>query len=180
MTTGRRWVVRILAVLAVALPLSVVSLYFVNPFGARSADPRERILGHGIYRVPATSMAPTINKGDIVLVRAGYYRSHPPRRGEIVTALAPGIEGPVMKRVVALPGEIIAIDSGRLLVNGSAVSEGYVLESNVVTEYSLEFPPTVVPQGHYFLLGDNRDNSADSRLWGALPRADLLGRIAAR
>src|SRR5687768_10841277 len=89
MSKSRRWVVRILVVLAVVLPLSLIGLYALNPFGARSLDPRERVLGYGVYRIPATSMAPNFNKGDIIFVRAGYYTTHLPQRGEVVTAAVP-------------------------------------------------------------------------------------------
>jgi len=178
MTKARRWIVRILVVMAVVLPLSLVGLYFLNPFGARSADPRERILGYGVYRIPADSMAPAIVKGQIVFVQAGYYRGHTPERGDIVTAFSPEIRQPILKRIIGLPDETIAISGGQLLVDGHVISESYVSPDNNVSEYSLELPPTRIPAGHYYLLGDNRDNSSDSRIWGALPRADLLGRLA--
>jgi signal peptidase I len=178
MTKARRWIVRTLVVMAVVLPLSLVALYFLNPFGARSSDPRERILGYGIYRIPADSMAPAIVKGQIVFVQAGYYRGHAPRRGDIVTAFSPEIREPILKRVVGLPGETISMSNGRLLIDGRVVSEPYVSPGNNLSEYSLELAPTRIPAGHYYLLGDNRDNSSDSRIWGVLPRGDLLGRLA--
>jgi signal peptidase I len=178
--TARRWIVRILAVAAVVLPVTIIALYFLNPFGARSADPRERILGYGVYRVPADSMAPTITRGDILFVRAGYYRTHSPQRGEVATAAAPGIDGPVVKRIVGLPGEMIAILDGRVFVDGKELPELYVSEEARVTPYSQAFPPARVPDSHYFLLGDNRDNSSDSRVWGPVPRSNLHGRVAIR
>ena len=180
MTTSRRWIVRILVLLAAVLPLSLIGLYALNPFGARSLDPRERILGYGLYRIPATSMAPNFNEGDIIFVRAGYYTTQRPQRGEVVTALAPGIDGPVLKRIVGLPGETVAIEGGRVLVDGDPLDEPYVSGDSIATPYSREFPSLVVPEGHYFLLGDNRDNSADSRLWGVLARTDLLGKVVGR
>lgn len=180
MTTSRRWIVRILAIPVVLVPLSLIGLYALNPFGARSLDPRERILGYGVYRIPATSMAPNFNEGDIIFVRAGYYTTHLPQRGEVVTAVAPGIDGVVLKRIVGLPGETVAIENGRVLVDGDPLDEPYVRGDSVATPYSLEFPSLMVPEGHYFLLGDNRDNSSDSRVWGLLPRTELVGRVAGR
>lgn len=178
MAKANRWIVRGLVILAVVLPLALVGLYFVNPFGARSADPRERILGYGIYRIPADAMAPTIAKGEIVFVQAGYYRRHMPKRGDIVTAFSPEIRQPILKRIVGLPGETIAISAGQLLIDGRAIAEPYVSPGNNASEYSLELPSTRIPAGQYYLLGDNRDNSSDSRIWGTLPREDLLGRLA--
>lgn len=175
----RRWIVRILATLAVALPLSAVALYVANPFGARSADPRERILGHGLYRVPGDSMAPEIPAGSVVIVRAGHYTRERPQRGELVTAIAPDMKGYAMKRVIGLPGDVIGMEQGRLHVNGAVLDEPYVLRENATTDYSLELSPVSVPDGHYYLLGDNRDNSADSRMWGPLPREKLAGKLVA-
>lgn len=178
MADVRQWAVRVSLVLAVALPLGLVALYVANPLGARSADPRERILGHGLYRIPGESMAPTLVAGDLVLVRSAHYRRHRPRRGELATFANPRDAQVFLKRIVGLPGETLSIRGGRLHIDGHALEEPYVLSGNAVAPYSRELPDVRIPEGTYFLLGDNRDNSDDSRFFGPVPLAALEGRVS--
>ena len=173
----RRWIVRLLAALMILIPLTATALYFVNPFGALSNDPRQRIFGYGPYRIPSRSMSPTVHPDQIVVVNAGYYRKHPPQRGDIVTFIHPEDGNTWIKRVVGLPGESIGIEDGVVVVDGNRLTEDYLLADNVVTEYSLEMPAEVVPENSYFLLGDNRDNSEDARIFGATRREDIGGKV---
>lgn len=177
MTKLRRWIVRLLMGLVVAIPLGAACMYLVNPFGARSYDPRQRIIGYSPYRVPARSMAPTVDPGQIVIVRAGYYRKHQPQRGDIVVFLHEGDGNSWIKRVVGLPGESIAIGGGVVRIDGRELVEGYVAAENATTDYSREMALATVPQDSYFLLGDNRDNSEDARVFGATKREDLSGKV---
>lgn len=177
MSNFRRWMVRLLAVLVVGIPLTVISLYFINPFGAQSKDPRQRILGYAPYRIPSRSMLPTFEPGTVVIMRAGYYRKHEPERGDVVVFLDPQHRDPWIQRVVGLPGERIAIDYGTVRINGGYLTEDYLDPANVSSDYSRQMPELEVPAGSYFLLGDNRDNSHDARIEGATPRADLTGKV---
>lgn len=153
-------------------------MYAFNPFGARSMDPRQRILGHGLYRVPSSSMLPGIAPGQVLVTRAGYYTRHAPQRGDVVTLLVPEHKGQVwLQRIVGLPGETVRILGGKVHINGTAVHEPYVAPENVSADHSLEFPSTRVPEGHYFLMGDNRDNSMDSRFQPMTRREDITGKV---
>lgn len=180
MGTLRRMVARGLMVSAVLLPLLLVVLYAVNPFAAQSLDPRQRMLGYGLYRSSSDSMLPTLGRDALVLTHAGYYARHAPQRGEVVVMRF--IEGEReqqwLKRVIALPGEQVEIRAGQVLVNGHVLDEPYVEAARRVSEHSLRMGALRVPVGQYFVLGDNRDNSHDSRLFGCIPRRDLLGRVA--
>ena len=177
MTKFRRWVVRFLMVLAIAIPLGAVGFYMINPFGANSYDPRQRIIGYSPYRVPSRSMAPTVNPGQIVIVRAGYYRRHQPQRGEIVVFFHEGDGNSWIKRVVGLPGESIAIEDGVVSIDGRELVESYVVRENATTDYSREMALTKVPQDSYFILGDNRDNSEDARINGPTSGDVLVGKV---
>jgi signal peptidase I len=179
MTKLRRWIVRLLMGLMVGIPLAAACLYVANPFGARSYDPRQRILGYAPYRVPSRSMVPTVEPDRIVIMRAGYYSGHQPQRGDIVIFLNSEDGNAWIKRVVGLPGESIAIDEGVVLIDGRKLVENYLAVENVATDYSRKMPAQKVPENSYFLLGDNRDNSEDARIFGATPREDLTGKVVA-
>lgn len=178
MAASQRWVVRAVLGLAVALPLAGVVMYAVNPFGVRSLDPRQRIIGYGLYRVPASNMEPTFVPDQVLLTRAGHYVRHAPQRGDVVTLLIPQHEGQVwLQRVIGLPGETIAIEAGIVHVDGKPLEEPYVSADNVQMDYSLTMPATRIAEGHYFMLGDHRDNSMDSRWQTQTLREDITGKV---
>jgi signal peptidase I len=166
-----------LAAIGIALLLAMVAMYALNPFGTDSLDPRERIIGYGIYRIPSAAMSPTIEAGQIVFANVRYYGGHDPKRGEIVVLRMPGRGIRVVKRIVGLPGESIAIRRGEVEIDGRRLPEPYVARANTVRPYSLELSPFLVPKDAYFVLGDNRDNSEDSRVWGVVGRKDLQARV---
>ena len=178
MTNFRRWVVRVLFALLIGIPAALLVVYFINPFGVRSLDPRQRITAHGLYRVSSKSMLPGMIPGQVLITRAGAYAKEAPERRDVVTLLVEDEGTQVwIQRVMGLPGETISIEGGTVFVQGKALREPYVASENNVQEYSLHMDPVTVPAGHYFMLGDNRDNSMDSRLRGFTPREDITGRV---
>ena len=131
------------------------------------------------YHIPSGSMEPTLQIGDRVFVdnraynlrlpftNIHLYERAQPRRGDIITCKSPVDGERLIKRVVALGGDRLEARAGRLFVNGAAVP-GHAGR--------IEFGPIVVPAGHVFVMGDHRDNSFDSRYWGALPLDHVYGR----
>jgi len=180
MERKRNWVVWGACALAGALLLAMAGLYLFNPLGVDSWDPRERTLGYGIYRIPTAAMSPSIEAGQVVFANVGYHDQHAPERGEIVVLRVPGQEIRVIKRIVGLPGETVAMRRGAIEIDGKRLSEPYVATASATTPYSREMPPFTIPPNAYFVLGDNRDNSEDSRTWGAIDRKYLQARILAR
>jgi signal peptidase I len=152
-----------------------------------------------IYHVPSASMEDTVLVGDYVLVNKFAYGSHagpwrrilPYRaltRGDVVVFRSPpDPERDFVKRVAGLPGDRIAFEAKRLAVNGADVTEPYVVHRDART-FGAEAPPALerrdrlgpieIEDGRFFALGDNRDESQDSRFWGSVPVAHLEGRVA--
>lgn len=178
MSHRRRWITPLLLAACAFAPLAAIGVYAWNPFDARSPDPRQRILGIGLYRVPSLSMSPTLEPGAVIVARVGRDAVASVRRGDIVTFIPPHQADQVwLKRLVAFEGETVEIRAGALRIDGRIVDEPYVLPALRQMPYSREFAAYRVPSGHVFLLGDNRDNSEDSRFWGAAPRGNLRGRL---
>ncbi|MBI2214721.1 MAG: signal peptidase I [Acidobacteria bacterium] len=122
-----------------------------------------------ICRVPSRSMEPSLTPGDQVVVMRFHARDSP-RRGEVV--VFEDDEGRAwIKRVIGLPGDSVAVDGGRVTVNGTTLSEPYARKGG-----GHERSVHLVPAGHYFVLGDNRASSDDSRVWGFVTRESLRGR----
>lgn len=123
-------------------------------------------------QVSGLSMAPHIDSGEIVVINTMAFRFGAPVRGEIIAfrhdAPAPEI---FIKRIIGLPGDRVAIDNGRVSVNGVALDEPYVRFPD-----RRSFAPVTVPGGALYVLGDNRADSDDSRFWGFVRQDQVLGR----
>jgi signal peptidase I len=125
------------------------------------------------FRIPSESMVPTLLIGDRVFVNKFVYQFSEPERGDIVVfQSAEGGEEDLIKRVVGLPGDEISVRDGVLFVNGERREEPYV---NARFSDDSFFGPTTVPQGHVFVMGDNRANSRDSRFFGPVPIENIEG-----
>ncbi len=126
------------------------------------------------FYVGSESMVPTLMVWDRVLINKLAYDFAEPKRGDIVLFESlEGGEDPLIKRVVGLPGDTVEVENGTLYVNGEPQREPYVNDRfwNAQTPYG----PLEVPDGHYFMMGDNRGNSADSRYFGPVPEENLIG-----
>jgi signal peptidase I len=123
--------------------------------------------------VEGSSMAPGFVNGQRLLVNKLAFRSSGPERGDVVVFHPPGREDKdFIKRVIALPGEAVAIQGGRVLIGGEPLEEPWA-----PVRATADSPPFVVPDGQFFVLGDNRPFSNDSRAWGeALRRERIVGK----
>lgn len=154
-----------IAVIAIAA-VFVIRIFLVQPF-----------------LVSGTSMAPTFQNGDYVLVDELTYRIRPPERGEVVVFHDPQDYSTFfIKRIIGLPGERVVIANGTVTIYNSQHPDGFMLDetylpSNVVTSGS--YTTTLAP-GQYFVMGDNRPLSYDSRSWGYLPAANIVGIVRIR
>lgn len=158
------------------------------------------------FFIPSSSMEPTLLINDRVLVNKLSYTFREPRRGEVVvfterTLNPQDLDGPglveravnslrsgfglsspsekdFIKRIIGLPGEMIEMREGVVYVDGQPVAEAPTTEGGYLSARDLtDFGPTMVPDGHFFMMGDNRPSSADSRSsLGTIPREDLIGR----
>jgi signal peptidase I len=175
------WVVTIAGAVAIVL---AIKAWVINP-----------------YRIPSSSMEPTLhcargvgNSGcearfsDRVLANRFIYHFPDPKRGDIVVFETPpqarsrcGAGGTFVKRLIGLPGETVQIRQRRgydyVFVNGKELDESpYLRNERRDTDPDQVFR---VPAGHYFMMGDNRSQSCDSREWGAVPRKNIIGKVFA-
>jgi signal peptidase I len=125
------------------------------------------------FWIPSGSMIPTLEIGDRVLVNKFIYRFTEPERGDIIVFQSVDSSNEdLIKRVVGLPGDKIAVRGGKLFVNGEPQKEPYT--NKKLPDRSF-FAKTTVPKDHVFVMGDNRGNSADSRVFGPLPKKNIEG-----
>lgn len=156
-----------LQILIIALAIAFVIRTFV-------AEPRY---------IPSDSMLPTLEQGDRLVVEKVSYRLHLPQAGDIVVFAPPpqlqmqGYEPnqAFIKRIIGTPGATIAVLDGTVYLNDQPLNETFIFEP---PNYSL--PPVEIPPGQFFVMGDNRNNSNDSHVWGFLPTENIIGRAIFR
>ena len=137
-----------------------------------------RVLAVGLYRVPTESMEPSIRVGDCIVGEKLSYRVRCPRAGEVVTFESP--EEPhitLVKRVVAVGGQTVDVADGTLYVDGQPVWEPYACDRSCVGEDSEVTYPHIVREGCVWVMGDNRENSRDSRWFGDVPASCVSSRV---
>lgn len=140
------------------LLLSIILFLAINAVSAR-------------VRVDGVSMRPTLQNGEFILVNKLAYRLGHPSRGDIVVFKFPlDPTQDLIKRVIGLPGDHVAVRNGTLYLNDQALQESYIAAE---PEYTGEW---VVPEGNLFVLGDNRNDSSDSHSWGMLPLENVVGK----
>jgi signal peptidase I len=157
----RRWHL----VWACLLFWSIISYFLISRFLLQSTE----IIG--------PSMVPTLQPGDRLVINRWVYRWQRPQRGDIVAVRTPQYEDLSVKRVIALPHERIQLARGRVHVNGRVLDERYLLPHEGTYAPLMSTNVHIVADNCYFLLGDNRAVSIDSRTFGAVPRDWVVGRL---
>jgi signal peptidase I len=131
-----------------------------------------------IARVDGQSMQPTLEDQDRLIVNKLAYRLHAPQIGDIVMLYYPfDPDKALVKRIVAGPGDTVRSVAGRVYRNDVLISDESIPEGFRTTD---SWGPQIVSPGHYFVLGDHRNNSSDSREWGLVPRKYIVGKIELR
>ncbi len=118
------------------------------------------------------SMEPNLSERQRLIIDKFSYHFHPPRRNDIVVIDLPGMDEMLVKRIVGLPGETIEIRKGEVFVNGEPLAEPFPHDLGYQS-----LPPVVLGPLSYFVLGDNRENSNDSRSFGPVKREYIVGRV---
>jgi signal peptidase I len=145
------------------------------------------------FYIPSGSMLPTLQVGDRIIVDKLSYRFHDPRRGDIVVFARPALEdqayADLVKRVVGLPGETISSQNGAVYINGKRLVEPWLPAGSQSFTGALaggdshpqfDLPgPVKIPPGEYYVMGDNRRDSEDSRFFGPIPGSLIVGRAVA-
>lgn len=135
------------------------------------------------YLVQGSSMDPTFHSTDYLIIDRLSYRFDEPERGDVVVFLFP--QDPsrsFIKRVIGLPGETVVIDGQKVSIINAEHPDGFTLDEPYIDPQGNRFVnmQVILDRGEYFVLGDNRQASADSRTWGALPRDHIIGRALLR
>jgi signal peptidase I len=134
--------------------------------------------GFQVARVEGHSMAPTLADQDRLIVNKLAYRLHEPKIGDIVMLYYPLLpEKSFVKRVIASEGDQVRIVDGKVYRNDVLMDDSFV-----PAEYRShdDWGPQVIPEGYYFVMGDHRNNSSDSRHWGFVPKKYIIGRVQLR
>jgi|CXWL01.1.fsa_nt_gi signal peptidase I len=139
---------------------------------------RGRFLGFEPFRLPSASMSPTLEPGDVFIIDSWRYQQGPPAFGEIVVFDTPSNPGSkYVKRIVGVPGDRVEIREGVLFRNDQPVTELYLHQPRANGGYGREIAAVDLGPSEFYVLGDFRDNSKDSRMWGPIPRNHIYGRV---
>lgn len=151
-----------------------VAMAFVLSFGIRTFVAEARY-------IPSSSMEPTLQINDRLIIEKMTYRFHEPERGDVIVFNATdalkeqNFNEAFIKRIIGLPGDTVVVSNGEVEVNGKVLRELYIKE-----QPNYDYGPVTVPQGNYLVLGDNRNNSYDSHYWGFVPKDRIIGRAFVR
>lgn len=131
------------------------------------------------FQMNSAAMEPTLQLHSILEIDTSAYRSHQPARGDIIVLHAPPDPSQIyIKRVIAIPGDVITIENTKIILNGKVLHESYVSPKNQGNPFSFKkITNLLIPPHDYFVLGDNRAGSSDSRDWGFLPQKDIIGKV---
>ena len=124
----------------------------------------------GRYRIDGSSMNPTLQNAQYLLINNFSYYLNEPDRGDIIVFKHPNSDLNLIKRVIGLPGDHVEVQERHVMVNGVLLTEPYILAEPT---YSGDW---IVPEGEFFVLGDNRNSSSDSHSWGFLPDDNIIGK----
>jgi len=128
----------------------------------------------GSFEIKQHSMEPTLYETDRVFINRLTYRFSSPHRGDIIILVDPmGSQDDFVKRVIALPGEVISIENGKILINEKLIKEPYLGSDRSIDNMG----PIRVPPNEYFVMGDNRSVSMDSRRFGPIAKQGILGKV---
>jgi signal peptidase I len=125
----------------------------------------------GRFRIEQVSMLPNLHEGEYVIVDKVSYSFRQPSRGDIVVLKQIG-NPDLIKRIIGLPGETVRVSEGKLYLNDQPLDEPYLKDPQI----NEATPPVTVPTDRVFVMGDNRNNSSDSRRFGPVPMSDIVGR----
>ncbi|MHB1125505.1 MAG: signal peptidase I [Bacillota bacterium] len=128
--------------------------------------------------IPSGSMEPTLEIGDRIIIDKIFFKQTGIHRHDVIVFDPPYYDAEkkaLIKRVIGLPGDEVEVRNGQVLVNGQALIEPYEMEKPAV-----DYGPVTIPEGMLFVMGDNRNNSMDSRSWGYLPEKNIIGKAFAK
>jgi signal peptidase I len=168
----RRWGLYALGFIVTFVVLGSLATYLIFPKPISKTFP-----GFRSFKIPSASMAPTLREKHHVLVNFFTYRFQEPRRGDLVLLESSAAGTPLLsiKRIVAIGGDVVSASNGEVTLNGHGLQEPYL---NRTEEGSTAFGAMTVPANEYFVLGDNRYDSYDSRYFGPVTRANIKGHVA--
>jgi signal peptidase I len=150
----------------------LISLAIVLPFRLFVAQP---------FIVSGLSMFPTFNDGQYLIVDELTYRFHEPERGDVIIFHFPNnTKEYFIKRIIGLPGDTVAIQGGKVKITNAANPDGFFLTEPYIEDQLTDTKSTTLDTDQYFVMGDNRDASYDSRAWGSLSKDLIVGRAFIR
>lgn len=128
------------------------------------------------YHIDGRSMEPTLHNQEYILVSKASYLLTAPIRGDVIVFRYPlDMSKNYLKRIIAIPGDVISVTNNTVTVNGVTLHERYVNRTDNFNPYP-NIHNEKIPTNDYFVLGDNRGDSSDSRAWGLVPRSDIIGK----